>query len=152
MYSVVSSLHCSDIINSLRVLYNSSNIFESRNIRQSFNVFYSTNIDNSSDLWFCSNCVGCHNCIDCSDLENKSYCINNQQFTKEGYSSQKSHILHHKQNFITKKNSTFSKIGNINSTNTTGVGIINSANIINGYLVSNAQDSRNVALYEGGEH
>ena len=30
-------------------------------------------------------CTNCHYCINCSNLENKSYCINNKQYTKDEY-------------------------------------------------------------------
>ena len=33
----------------------------------------------------CEKCNNCHNCINCSDLENKSYCINNKQYSKEEF-------------------------------------------------------------------
>ena len=37
---------------------------------------------------FCDNCEKCinsHNCINCSNLENKSYCIENKQYSKEEF-------------------------------------------------------------------
>ena len=40
------------------------------------------NCSNSSYLY---KCVWCHDCFNCVNLENKSYCINNKQYTKEEY-------------------------------------------------------------------
>ena len=39
----------------------------------------------------CENCTNCHNCFNCYDLENKSYCINNEQYSKEEYNKVVNH-------------------------------------------------------------
>lgn len=137
-------------MDSLCVTYNSDNIFSSKGVRQSFNVFYSANIANSSDIWFCSNMVGCHYCIDCDSLENKSYCIENKQLSKEDFLEKKKELLHNKSSFSAKKFTTFSRMGNGNSPQSTGASIINSNHIENGYFVAYGRDSRNVLLFEGG--
>ena len=146
LYSCFIRQNCSDVVNSAGVLLNSSVIFESKNISQSAFIFYCANVDNSSDLWFCSNMIGCHFCIDCDGLINKSYCINNQQLTKEEYQIQKEELLKQKSHFSEVKKNVFAKMGNLNSTNSTGTGIINSNNIENGYIVVDVQDARNVVI------
>ena len=40
----------------------------------------------------CEKCNNCHNCINCSDLENKSYCINNKQYSKEEFEKLENNI------------------------------------------------------------
>jgi hypothetical protein len=127
---------------------NSSNVFESKNIRQSFNIFYSANVANSSDIRFSSNLVGCHFCINCNKLVNQSYCINNQQLTKEEYNIKKEDVLKQKTTFHQMKTKVFAQMENLNTTNCTGKGVVNSENITNGYFVLNARNSQNVVLFE----
>jgi hypothetical protein len=48
--------------------------------------------------------TGCQNCILCSNLENKSYYINNQEYSKEEYESIATSILSQKELFADYKN------------------------------------------------
>jgi hypothetical protein len=50
-------------------------------------IKYSENCDECLDTWFSKDCVGCSNCFGCVNLRKKSYCIWNQQYTKEEYSA-----------------------------------------------------------------
>jgi hypothetical protein len=84
LYSLGIKLESENIISSCAIRQ-SENIFESTNVSESYEVFYSNTIHNSSHIWRCNNLIGCHFCYKCHDLENKSYYINNQQFTKEQY-------------------------------------------------------------------
>jgi hypothetical protein len=151
LYSLFVVENCRNVLNSVSISHNSDNIFESKNVRQSFNIFYSANIDTSSELRFCANCIGCHHCINCTNLMNASYCINNKSLSKEEYQREKEKMLNKTSHFATAKQEVFEKMGNINSQNSIGKGIINSQNITNGYLVSNARDSKNVVLFVGGD-
>jgi hypothetical protein len=47
--------------------------------------FYSQDCSNSYNLYFCKNCSTCNDCFGCVNLRNKSFCIFNVQYTKEGY-------------------------------------------------------------------
>lgn len=38
-----------------------------------------------ADCNYCHNCYNCYNCYMCVGLENKKYCILNEQYTKEEY-------------------------------------------------------------------
>jgi hypothetical protein len=107
--------NCRNVVNSVNITHNSDNIFESKNVRESFNIFYSANISVSSDIRFCANMIGCHNCIDCEGLENKSYCINNQQYTKEEYLLKKDTSLRQKKIFPEIKTKVFANMKNINA-------------------------------------
>lgn len=46
---------------------------------------HSKDCRDSFNLAFCHDCTGCHDCIGCVNLRNKSYCIFNEQFSKEEY-------------------------------------------------------------------
>ena len=50
-----------------------------------YRVFYSLNCKNCMDSYFLYNCHGCTNCFGCSNLRSKSYCLWNEQLTKEEY-------------------------------------------------------------------
>jgi hypothetical protein len=39
----------------------------------------------SRNLWFSRDCVGCSDCFGCTNLRKASYCIFNEQYTKEDY-------------------------------------------------------------------
>ena len=38
-----------------------------------------------TDSWFLQDCIGCTSCFGCTGLRSKSYCIFNEQYTKEEY-------------------------------------------------------------------
>src|SRR3989338_5205440 len=41
--------------------------------------------ENSFDMWFSKNCNGCSNCFGCVNLRKQSYCIFNEQYSKDDY-------------------------------------------------------------------
>ena len=49
------------------------------------NSFYSQDCIDSYNLLFCKNCLNCHDCIGSVNLHNRSFCIFNEQYTKEDY-------------------------------------------------------------------
>ena len=87
------------ILNSHNVFDNSANVYWSQNIERWYHIFYSQNCINSSDIWFSSNIIWCNECVWCSNIENMSYCINNQQYSKEVYYQKKEEVLLHKEMF-----------------------------------------------------
>ncbi|MBP6925860.1 MAG: hypothetical protein KBC22_02295 [Candidatus Pacebacteria bacterium] len=56
--------------------------YKSRNCYQSSYQYFSHNCIDSQLMWGCYNC---HDCFGCVNLRNKSYCIFNEQYTKEEY-------------------------------------------------------------------
>lgn len=52
----------------------------------SYRLFYSLNCKSCVDSYFLYDCVGCTDCFGCSNLRNKSYCMWNEQLSKEEYS------------------------------------------------------------------
>ncbi len=59
--------------------------YEGYMVDDSYKVFYSINCDNCSNIWFSKDLMGCENCFGCVNLVNKSYCIWNEQKTKEEF-------------------------------------------------------------------
>ena len=49
------------------------------------NTFFSSQCESSFNLMFCRDCVGSNDCFGCVGLKNKSYCIFNEQYSKEDY-------------------------------------------------------------------
>ncbi|MDD2870798.1 MAG: hypothetical protein PHS49_02310 [Candidatus Gracilibacteria bacterium] len=56
-------------------------------------VFFGQDSSNCFDSYFIKNCVGCQNCFGCKNLTNKSYCIENKQYSKEDYFLKLSEII-----------------------------------------------------------
>ncbi len=50
-----------------------------------YHVLYSLNCKNCVDSYFLYDCHGCINCFGCTNLRNKSYCMWNEQLSKEEY-------------------------------------------------------------------
>lgn len=50
-----------------------------------YNLKYSQNCRSCNDSYFLKNCTGCNNCFSCMNLQNKKYCIFNEQLTEEEY-------------------------------------------------------------------
>lgn len=48
---------------------------------------------NCSNCYFISDCTGCTECILCTNLANKSYFINNKQYSKEEYAEKKKELI-----------------------------------------------------------
>ncbi len=50
-----------------------------------YDLRYSENCKNCRESLFLKDCIGCKNCFGCINLQQKQYCIFNQQYTKEDY-------------------------------------------------------------------
>jgi hypothetical protein len=48
-------------------------------------VFFSSQCEGCYNMGFSKNCTGCHDCLGCVGLKNKSFCMWNEQLTKEEY-------------------------------------------------------------------
>jgi len=72
---------CSD----LYIVHRSELSYDDVLCSDSYRLFYSINSKSCVDSYFLYDCVGCTNCFGCSNLRNKSYCMWNEQLTKEEY-------------------------------------------------------------------
>lgn len=52
---------------------------------KSYNLFFSQNCEGCVDSYFLYDCRNCNNCIGCVGLRSKSYCIFNEEYSKEEY-------------------------------------------------------------------
>lgn len=84
------SLYCNGLYNS-RECIDCSHTHESEGCYQCFwvtschNCAHCSYCESSLNMWFSKNCVGCNDCFGCVGLRKKSYCIWNEQYTKEDY-------------------------------------------------------------------
>lgn len=112
--------------------------------------------DNSINLIFSKNCSGCSDCFGCINLRKKSYCIYNEQYTKEEYFefiekvdlSSYSNFEHYKKESreFWLKNPVKSMYGNSLNVNVSGEYIFESKNTKDSYMVTSAEDSRFIQL------
>ncbi len=63
----------------------SERCYESFWLTSCYETHFSVQCDDCVSVWFSKNCRGCTNCFGCVNLVNKSYCIFNEQFSKEDY-------------------------------------------------------------------
>jgi hypothetical protein len=83
--------------------------------------------------------------MECDNLENASYCIKNQQYTKEEFNRLKNRYLPRQYDNLHKQ--TLAHRGmNIASTDVSGNGLYQCHNVKNGYSTSYFSDSRNIIL------
>jgi len=66
-------------------LYKSEYCYECIDVLESNNLLFCQECESCSESIGLFNCRGCVNCIGCVGLRNKSYCIFNEQVTKEEY-------------------------------------------------------------------
>ncbi|MBU0648196.1 hypothetical protein KJ855_03370 [Patescibacteria group bacterium] len=63
----------------------SENCFQSVECTKVYNAFYCRSCNNCRDIMFSTELTGCQDCFGCVGLQNKQYCIFNEQKTKEEY-------------------------------------------------------------------
>ncbi len=59
--------------------------YETINCNRCYNVFFSMDCESCHNVMFSKNCSGCNDCFGCANLNKKSYCIENIQYSKEEY-------------------------------------------------------------------
>jgi len=126
------------------------NCYDSVNIQESYGVTYSQNVVNCVDSHFVLNGKNLVNCFGCINLNNKSYCILNEQYSKEDYQNQVKDILgsYEKLESFKKVFYEFSlkfprrENNNIKALNCSGDYIYDSKNIIYSFEVSGSEDCK----------
>ncbi len=113
-------------------------------------VFDSKNCHN---CYFVSDCTGCNECILCTNLVNKSYCIDNKQYSKEEYFQKKQEFL---DGTFSKQQDNFERLRQlmgqrivkyahiVSSQNCTGDYIKNSKNCTMCFNADGSEDSKNI--------
>lgn len=150
LYSLDVRYNCSDVFSSVYVYDGSSQVYESKVVINSSKIFFSANILNSYDIRNSSNLIGCSECLSCDWLSNKSYCIENKEYQKDEYLKLKAEYMKELEKH-TSKSSRKSDYQNFWSADCEGGFIHNSTNIHGGYMVSWMQNGRNLVL-SGSPH
>jgi hypothetical protein len=65
--------------------YYSELCYETVNCTKCISCYYCIECETSNELFLCNRCIGCSFCFNCVNLTNKSYCIQNIQYSKEEY-------------------------------------------------------------------
>lgn len=79
--NVTNLKNCFDMTSS----YNSEFCYDNVRLDKSYQTVGSIMSESCVNVWFSKNCVGCNNCLGCVNLRNSSYCIFNEQYSKEEY-------------------------------------------------------------------
>ncbi len=69
----------------LYIVHRSELCYEDVLCSDSYHLLYSYNCKSCVDSYFLYDCVGCTNCFGCTNLRNKSYCMWNEQLSREEY-------------------------------------------------------------------
>jgi len=78
------------------------------NVSECYKTFFSVDCESSQELILCKDCIGCNSCFGSMGLRNKSYCIFNQEYSKEEYQKKISELnLGSHQNFQMLKNKAY---------------------------------------------
>jgi hypothetical protein len=147
LYSMSIRENCTNIYNSIMAFDGCDNIYQSAGIVRSYNIFFSNYIQNCSDIWFSKNLLGCHFCIGCSNLENKSYYINNQPSTREEYLAE---FPKWKEKYTQEAPTLIVTDTNMGSTNIQGTFVTQSDSVENGYFSYNQHNARNIFFAGSG--
>ena len=117
-----------------------------------YKTCFSEECDSCTDTWFSRACAGCVNCFGCVNLRNKSYCIFNEQYTREAYFEKLKEFnldtysgLKETQKFAREFWSKYPRrvyIGNSLNVNVTGDYVYESKNAKDAYMVGGAEDCR----------
>lgn len=75
---------CKDCIDNSHI-NESERLYECFWIKKCYQCYFTIMSADSRNLWFSRDCLGCNDCFGCVNLRKKSYCIFNQQYTKEEY-------------------------------------------------------------------
>lgn len=147
VYSFAVKEWCRNVFASSQVSNVSENIRESSCVIKGYNIFYSRFILNSSEIRWSTNLIWCHECLLCNGLEHKTYCIQNEQLTKDQYFEKKYEILQEKHTFENKYRELNPVWDNRGSTNTMNSNfVLNSHDVENGMYSFNLKTAKNTLV------
>ena len=156
-YMIFASSQNEDSLNS-RWVMNNTNIVDSNNISFSNHLYSCVDCRNLTHSFYnakCfdgSHCYGsydlqwCTHCIWCYNLRNKSYCIENKQYTKEEYEKEKQKYLSNLPEVFKRslKNAIFCEKTSVNSDNVLWDHVVESKNTQYGFDIEKCEDSKYV--------
>ena len=146
-YSFAVKEWCRNVFCSAQVSNHSENIYHSVCVIKSFAVFYSKFIEWCSDIRWSTNMIGCQHCLFCDGLVNHSYCIRNQQLTKEEYEKERAEIFSQKEHFELRYDELSCQWQSHGSSNIeNGNFVLYSEDVTNGMYSFNLKQARNTLV------
>ncbi len=119
-----------------------------------YRTFFSEECDACTDTWFSRACSGLVNCFGCVNMRNKTYCIFNEQYSRDSYFEKlKEFNLASRASLQAMRKKVYefwsthprrSYVGNSLNVNVSGDYIYESKNTNDSYMVSGAEDCRYV--------
>lgn len=110
-----------------------------------YKVFFSKECRDCTDSFFLQDCVGCSNCYGCVGLRKKSYCILNEQYSREEYLAKikEFKIENFKKEFKEFALKQINKFAHIQkSVNSTGNYLLNTKNCVNCFHGDDAENCK----------
>ena len=136
---------CKDCVD-CSFINSSEKCYESTNCINCYNSNYLSNCVDCTDSYLLRDCIWCSNCFACTNLVNKKYCIFNEQYNEEEYSSKIKKLKKEKEIFNKflefDKKSVKKSCDIINSINSVWNHITNSKNCKNVLQAHWAEDCR----------
>lgn len=138
-------------------VYRSQLCYECIDCVQCYGLSFCRDCDNCSDCMFCIHCIGCRNCFGCTGLNNKEYCLFNEQLTQDEYERRMKDLNTGSQHILqTAHDRVQQLIGKevvkyyhgFNCENVTGDYLYNCRNVYEGYDLKNCEDCRYGATLE----
>ena len=84
MYCTNYSIYDKNCLDCLNIHY-CENCYFCTDVKKSNDCQYLYNCAECYKCSFCNDCNGCNNCFLCYNLRNKSFCIENKQYSKDEY-------------------------------------------------------------------
>jgi len=81
---IKDSIKCSNCVDCMYIDH-CENCYDCVKLSHCFWLLHSNKCVNCSESSYLSNCTNCHDCFNCIWLDNKSYCMNNIQYSKDDY-------------------------------------------------------------------
>ena len=149
------------VTNCLDVAYSfdSDMCYGTVDVRHCFQTFFSQDCENCQNVYFSLDLANCLNCFGCTSLRNKSYCIFNEQLTKEEYEKRiKEFDLGSTNNIQKFKEQAYAfslkyprrALKGKNNNNTSGEYVYNSRNARDVYYISDSENIRYSELFSKG--
>ena len=132
-----SSKDCTDCFNAQK----SERCYECIDVYQCYNLKYSQECIECRDSSYLINCRNCTDCFGCVNLRNKSFCIYNQQYTKDEYKA--AIKIFNQDTFDELRKKSITPWAQMHkSTNATGNWIENSKNVFHSFNTIEVEDAR----------
>lgn len=140
---------CSDCY----IVHRSELCYEDILCSDSYHLLYSFNCKSCVDSYFLYDCHGCTNCFGCTNLRNKSYCMWNEQLSKEEYNKRFNEINLKDYKVVSELKEKFNKLYlnsihryavHIKTVNSSGDNLEGAKNCVNCFDISgNVEDTKN---------